>query len=742
MQGEISRYLQDPRVLIAAAAVALLLLGLIAWLVISLLRRKSRDEKRVRAEMVLLERERQLAAVTEQSSYSNSSEEAAHQIDSLFRDYIWMPVLAIYAGREQDESYSNIFQPGEYRGGDQLVSAQALMLPATVPSSLVGQFNRPQVTRLATLIGGGHLDTGPLSEDRTEGQTTGHPPLSETGTAAVLPWQGAFGWRGLIIARAQGPISPEEFDKHREPLARMSDRLAVALELEAEREQSSRLNERLVHAVNFARPLVSGLDSVAALAPIAQAVATLLGADSAALWRLEPGANILRVVGAHGLSSAEFLPLPPGQGLAGGVAESGQPLALEDAPSDPRCLFPREARESGIGSYLGAPVVADGKVLGVVEVHTAKPHAWSESDTQLLQAAGQVLGELLKSTDIRGNRLKVESAYLGLSEALQRLHTTDELMEAAVEVLGHALGASRVIAVNFEDAGVTVTHEYRAPDVQSATGASFTPDAARSIQQAIAGGEPVAITESQPESLMGKEVAGGLGVQSEMLVPIRRDGQAVGALYLHQCDRLREWQPDELQFADRVGRQLSLSLSNLAILNQAAGESGASREEVARLSGESQKAAARIKELEQRLNEAQSAEGKLRSTFDSLRTAEAEAKSSAESSRRAEAELRQEYNRLREDEAGVRKSAQQLLEINRLKSEFIVNAGRELESSLQSVLGLAELLGGGAYGQLTADQSKAVQNIYTWAKRMKSDVEWLVEYGSSRSRRLESAAEE
>ena len=39
---------------------------------------------------------------------------------------------------------------------------------------------------------------------------------------------------------------------------------------------------------------------------------------------------------------------------------------------------------------------------------------------------------------------------------------------------------------------------------------------------------------------------------------------------------------------------------------------------------------------------------------------------------------------------------------------------------------------------LTLEQREAVTGIYGWARRMKSDVDWLIEYGSARSRRLES----
>ena len=118
---------------------------------------------------------------------------------------------------------------------------------------------------------------------------------------------------------------------------------------------------------------------------------------------------------------------------------------------------------------------------------------------------------------------------------------------------------------------------------------------------------------------------------------------------------------------------------------------------------------------------------------------EAKARAEADVSRRVETEVRQQLDRVQEEHKQTQGSAQQLLEINRLKSEFIVNAGHEIEVSLQSVLGLAELLERGSYGSLTPEQREAVHGLYSWARRIKSDVNSLIEYGSARSRRLESS---
>jgi GAF domain-containing protein len=311
-------------------------------------------------------------------------------------------------------------------------------------------------------------------------------------------------------------------------------------------------------------------------------------------------------------------------------------------------------------------------------------------------------------------------------------------MDAVVEVLGHALAVSRAFVVQFDDAGkpAPVEHEYHTAAVKSAVGATFTAGLVEEAKATV-NGEPIVIADSRQKSLMDAGTVGELQVLSELALPIRIEGTTRGIIYLHQCDRLREWQRDEIEFADRVTRQLSLSLSNVRSLDYAVREA-----EVARLAGG--EANTRIGELEQRLagfertlSEAREAESHARAMLAKVSAAEAKARAEADVVRRSEAEARQERDQMREEVSRIEASARQLLETNRVKSEFIVNAGHEIEASLQSVLGLAELLVQGSYGALTPEQNETVRGINTWARRIKSDVELMIEYGSMRSRRLE-----
>lgn len=768
----------------AALIVLVLAVGLMVFLFVRSSMQRREREAHVRERMSEMEREAQFAAAADRVPTTRNPGYAALQIATLLREYTSMRVLAVYAGGASDSVLRDVLARADQEGGSPPDSG----LPESVPASLLTQQSRPGVVSLSAIAGQSSGDASVIDEplpatavdapsnpavdgqpvEQTEGpvedsvkervdvaQLEENQPSLRNGyqasavrsaeTVLLLPWHGPFAWNGLIVTAAHPGIGPELVEPYRVPLERLTDRLAVALEFEQTDALGEAHDQRAARTTEFSRFLISCLDAPFPIDAIVREVTRLVSSDSAALWRIDGANGMVRMVAAHGLSSSEFLPLPVGQGLSGSVAQSGSVLAIEDAPSDPRCIFPREARESGIVAYLGTPLASNGQTLGVIEVHCANRRSWSESDQRALRSAASVIAELIKCTDARGNRLRVESAYLGLSESLQELRSAEEVKEAVVEVLGHALAASRVIIVEFNDNDQPqpVKQEYRQPNAKTALGTTFLQSLVGAVAASVSG-QPVAISNSREQSLAGPDAAAELGVLSELAAPIRVEGKTCGIVYIHQCDRVREWEPDEIEFAERVVRQLSLSLSNLVALQTAFGEAQQARDEAKRAAALGREAPARISELEHKLASIESVLAQSRSTEEQARAMlarasalEAKARAEADVSRRVEDEVKQQLERAQVEQKQAQGSAQQLLEINRLKSEFIVNAGHEMEASLQSVLGLAELLERGSYGNLTTEQREAVHGIYSWARRIKSDIDWLVEYGSARSRRLE-----
>ena len=274
-----------------------------------------------------------------------------------------------------------------------------------------------------------------------------------------------------------------------------------------------------------------------------------------------------------------------------------------------------------------------------------------------------------------------------------------------------------VVELNEQDRPEPIKQEYKQSAVKSAVGAIFGGELFAKAGTSE-GGQPVAIAHSQEHSLAGADTAAQFGILSELAAPISVEGRPRAIVYVHQCDRVREWEPEEVEFAERVVRQLALSLSNLRSLDAASNEAQQARADAQRANEINREAPARIRELEQKLAsmervliQSRSAEGEARGMLAKASALEAKARAESEISRRVETEIRQQLEGLQQEHQQAQGSAQQLLEINRLKSEFIVNAGHEMEASLQSVLGLAELLERGSYGNLTPEQREAVHGI-------------------------------
>ncbi|HXG67711.1 MAG TPA: GAF domain-containing protein, partial [Blastocatellia bacterium] len=497
-------YLQNPLVLAAVAILSLLVLALIVLIILrSRGRNQAVDETRVRQELEAMERENQFATAVERLEYRKSSTETAADVAGLFADHLSLPLYAIYAGREGEDRLTNILPKTAL-----LDTRPLVRLPDSLPSSVAREFRQPQTARVSALTGlqAGELPAPPSAEGQEtaaglQQQNSGGESQENAaqGSVAVLPWRGSFGWGGLMIARAGEGFNAEALSHYREPLARLSNALAVALEMERERGEAAANDWRVLGVLEFSRSVVSALDKPSPLAIINSHLPGLFRADSAAIWSVDRNTAMVRAIATYGLGATEFLPLPMGQGLAGIVAQSGQPLAVEDAPSDPRCLFPRETQEAGIVSYLGAPMIVEGNTIGVVEVHTSDRRVWSEGDARLLASVASLLAEVVRGTETRSNKLRVENAYLGLSEALQRLRSHDEVLAAVVEVLGHALGVSRAFVIEFNELGQpeAVEYEYRLPEVASVKGTAFREDLLNRVMAASANGGPILIEDSR-----------------------------------------------------------------------------------------------------------------------------------------------------------------------------------------------------------------------------------------------------
>lgn len=121
--------------------------------------------------------------------------------------------------------------------------------------------------------------------------------------------------------------------------------------------------------------------------------------------------------------------LPIGQGITGLVARDRIPIATLDVRDDPRFAWIRGVDQARFTSMCSVPLVWDDQVVGVLNVQTVEPRAFSAADIGFLEALAGLLAGLVEK-----HRLQDEAAA-----QLEALRALDEARANLIAVVTHAL---------------------------------------------------------------------------------------------------------------------------------------------------------------------------------------------------------------------------------------------------------------------------------------------------------------
>jgi signal transduction histidine kinase len=151
-------------------------------------------------------------------------------------------------------------------------------------------------------------------------------------------------------------------------------------------------------------------------------IGSALEADTCAFLLLDSDRNELVARAAKGIEEEveRGVRVPVGKGFAGRIAAERRTVVLDDV--DHADVLNPLLRERGIKSLLGAPLIARGRVMGVVHVGTLTPRLFTEEDAELLQ-------------------LVAERAALGLERSLlhEELLNLDAMRQEFVATAAHEL---------------------------------------------------------------------------------------------------------------------------------------------------------------------------------------------------------------------------------------------------------------------------------------------------------------
>jgi signal transduction histidine kinase len=143
------------------------------------------------------------------------------------------------------------------------------------------------------------------------------------------------------------------------------------------------------------RVINSSLEPAKVLDLVLREAVDHMQATSGSIALINPHTQLLEIEVAIGLSpKARQLRLPIGRGVTGWVAKTGQPLRVPDVTADARYVSVRR----GIRSELAVPLTVDGDLIGVLNVDSTRPRAFSAADEELFVALANQAAQVIHNS--------------------------------------------------------------------------------------------------------------------------------------------------------------------------------------------------------------------------------------------------------------------------------------------------------------------------------------------------------
>jgi GAF domain-containing protein/anti-sigma regulatory factor (Ser/Thr protein kinase) len=248
-------------------------------------------------------------------------------------------------------------------------------------------------------------------------------------------------------AREPGIYTPA----HERLLEHLAVHLAIGLEQARLTAEARRHQERLLGLQRVAQRLAASVAVDDVLDMVLEEAVRSVGADTGTLLAWDPERRVLVPMRNTVPTAREYTVLRPGQGVAGRSIQHGRVIVLDDYQRESGDETP--AGKTGVRAAIGAPLVADGELLGAVTANTLDPRKrFDAADVQVFELYAGQAAAVLKSVRLfeserrqrRGAEEAARAAAAIVSEMDQQ-RRLDLLVERAVEIAGGVAGGLALI---------------------------------------------------------------------------------------------------------------------------------------------------------------------------------------------------------------------------------------------------------------------------------------------------------
>lgn len=233
--------------------------------------------------------------------------------------------------------------------------------------------------------------------------------------------------------------------KEKERRQQMLSKLEAADQQLESAYQITRHNEKRLSALNEISAIVSqSLELEDILSAVVDKVKQVMGLDIVLIFLLDEDKQELKLI-THREVSEEFVAglkgLKVGEGFNGRVAQTGEPLVIENASEDPR-LTREIVRREGIRAEIIVPLKAKGNVVGTLAGAMRESRQFLGEEVELLTTIGSQIGIGIENSQL------YQRERLAAQQALASERRYREIFEDAHDAIWIHDSHGNIIAAN------------------------------------------------------------------------------------------------------------------------------------------------------------------------------------------------------------------------------------------------------------------------------------------------------
>jgi GAF domain-containing protein/DNA-binding response OmpR family regulator len=360
--------------------------------------------------------------------------------------------------------------------------------------------------------------------------------------------------------------------------------------------ETEQRNAELAIINGISQAMAQRLEMEGVIHTVGDKVREIFNAEVTEILMLDESTNMIHAVYSYYLGYQQFEPFPFGDGMTSKIIRTCSPITHNtyDEAVALGAIFLSE--EDKTESYIGVPIVAGDKVLGVLSVQSYKPYAFDNNHVRLLSTLAANMGvalenarlfdqtqRLLKETEERNAELAIINS---VQAALAAKLDIQGIYDAVGDKIREIFNAQSTFIMVFDKHLQVERYPYLIEKGKRLQQEPIPHDENGFGPLAMRTGRPVVINEDMEKRMseVGSYLLGGEDMpKSAIYVPMFVGSEPGGVVYVGNVDEEHAFTESDVRLLQTLANSMSVALESARLFDETQRLFKAERERVAEL---------------------------------------------------------------------------------------------------------------------------------------------------------------